>query len=293
MKLGVIFPQTESTADPGALREYVQSVEEMRFTHIGFYDHVLGASPDRPGGWLGPYTHEHLFHEVMVTLGYIAAITTRVELATEVLVLPQRQTAVVAKEAAEVDLLSGGRLRLGVGLGWNRVEMEALGMDFKTRGRRAEEQVEVLRRLWTEPVVEFRGEFHNLPNVGLNPLPGRQIPIWMGGTAESAKRRAARIADGWMMNTPTESDPPGALEHMREILVDLGRDPAEFGIEVRVGVRGGIEKASTRVAGWEEKGVSYTTINTMGAGLGWPAGHINALRELSQALSGMDTPATP
>ena len=288
MKLGVIFPQTESSADPGALREYVQSGEGMGYAHIGFYDHVLGASPERPGGWLGPYTHESPFHEVMVTLGYIAAITRRIELATEILVLPQRQTALVAKQAAEIDLLSGGRLRLGVGLGWNRVEMEALGMDFKTRGRRLEEQVEVLRRLWAEPLVDFQGEFHVLPDVGLNPLPGRQIPVWIGGTAESAKRRAARIADGWMMNTSTEPDPLGALQHMRETLVDLGRDPSEFGIEVRVGIRGGVEKATVRVGEWEERGVSHTTINTMAAGLQWPAGHIDALKELRQALSVVD-----
>src|ERR1700730_17841842 len=159
MKLGAIFPQTESSTDPGALREYVQAVEAIGYAHLGLYDHVLGASPDRPGGWRGPYTHEDLFHEVMVVLGYIAAITTRIELVTEILVLPQRQAARVAKQAAEVDLLSGGRLRLGVGLGWNRVEMEALGMDFTTRGRRSEEQIEVMRRLWTEPLVDFKGEF--------------------------------------------------------------------------------------------------------------------------------------
>lgn len=283
MKLGVIFPQTESSADAGALREYVQALEEIGYEHVAFYDHVLGVSPDRPGGWSGPYRHEHLFHEVFVVLGYIAAITARIELVTEILVLPQRQTALVAKQAAEVDLLSGGRLRLGVGLGWNRIEMEALGMDFATRARRAEEQVELLRRLWAEPVVDFHGEFHALPNVGINPLPGRQIPVWLGGTAEPAKRRAARIADGWMMNTAIEPDPPGALEQMRDILAGVGRDAAGFGIDVRVGVRGGLEKATARVADWRERGVTHTSINTMGAGLDWPAGHVEALRKLWEA----------
>src|SRR3981081_1949158 len=167
MKVGVIFPQNESSADPGALREYVEAIEDIGYDHLGFYDHVLGASPDRPGGWLGPYTDKDLFHEVFVVLGYIAAFTTRLELVTEVLILPQRQTALVAKQAAEVDVLSGGRLRLGIGLGWNRVELEALGMDFGNRARRVEEQVDVLRRLWTEPVVEFDGEFHHLPRVGI------------------------------------------------------------------------------------------------------------------------------
>jgi probable F420-dependent oxidoreductase len=172
VKLGVIFPQTESSADPGALREYVQAVEEIGYRHVAFYDHVLGVSPDRPGGWRGPYSHEDLFHEVFVALGYIAAITTRIELVTEILVLPQRQTTLVAKQAAEVDLLSGGRLRLGVGLGWNRVEMEAMGMDFATRARRAEEQVELLRRLWAEPLVTSRASFTPSPTSGSIPCRG-------------------------------------------------------------------------------------------------------------------------
>lgn len=284
MKLGAVFPQTESSADPGALREYVQAVEGFGYDHVALYDHVLGASPDRPGGWQGPYTHEHLFHEVFVTLGFIAAMTSRIELVTEILILPQRQTALVAKQAAEVDLLSGGRLRLGVGLGWNRVEMEALGEDFATRGRRAEEQVELLRRLWAEPLVDFRGEFDVIPSAGLNPLPGRQIPIWMGGTAEAAKRRLARIADGWMMNLPTEADPLAALEQVREFVADAGRDPAAFGVDVRVGVRNGADNSAEGAAEWRDRGVSHVSINTMAAGLDWPAGHVEALRRFREAF---------
>src|ERR1700716_2551984 len=171
MKVGVIFPQNESSADPGALREYVEAIEDIGYDHLGFYDHVLGASPDRPGGWLGPDTDKELFHEGFVVLGYIAAFTTRLELVTEVLILPQRQTALVAKQAAEVDVLSGGRLRLGIGVGWNPVEYEALGEDFRTRGRRSEEQIEVLRLLWTQEVVTYSRRWHQISHAGLNPRP--------------------------------------------------------------------------------------------------------------------------
>jgi probable F420-dependent oxidoreductase len=285
MKVGVIVPQTESSPDPGALREYVQAVEEIGYEHIAFYDHVLGASPDRPGGWRGPYTDKDLFHEVFVVLGYVAAFTSRIELVTEILILPQRQTALVAKQAAEIDILSSGRLRLGVGLGWNQVEMEALGADFHSRGRRIEEQIDVLRRLWAEPVVEFDGEFHHLARVGINPLPGRQIPIWMGGTAEAAKRRIARVADGWMMNTPTEVDPTGALEQMRHLLAGAGRDASTFGIEARVGLSGGLDRAITFADDWRLRGISHLSVNTMRAGLAWPGGHLDALRQFHDALA--------
>jgi probable F420-dependent oxidoreductase len=220
-----------------------------------------------------------------VVLGYIAAITARIELATEVLILPQRQAVLVAKQAAEVDILSGGRLRLGVGLGWNRVEMEAMGEDFHTRGRRIEEQVAVLRRLWTEPVVDLHGEFHHLPKVGINPRPERQIPIWFGGTADAAKRRAARLGDGWLMNTPTEADPRAALEQVRGYLAEAGRDPSTFGIETRVGLRGGIERATANADDWRQRGVSHLAVNTMSAGLAWPDGHLEALRQFHEALA--------
>lgn len=282
MKVGVVFPQTETSSDPAALRTYVEAVESMGFAHLVLYDHVLGAHPDRPGGWRGPYTDKDPFHEVFVTLGYMAAITSRLELVTGVLVLPQRQTALVAKQAAEVDVLSGGRLRLGVGLGWNEVEYGALGEDFSNRGRRVEEQVEVIRHLLAEPVVDFNGEFHKISRAGLNPLPGRRIPIWMGGTRGVAKRRAARIADGWMMNTPSEKDPRAALVEVRQMVVDAGRNPGDFGVEVRVRVAGGVDQTAAEVAEWQELEISHATINTMGAGLEWPQGHIDTLRRFTE-----------
>jgi probable F420-dependent oxidoreductase len=282
MKVGVVFPQNETTGDPGALREFVEAVESLGYAHVMLYDHVLGASADRPGGWRGPYTEKDAFHEVMVATGFMAAITTRIELVTGVLILPQRQTALVAKQAAEVDLLSGGRLRLGVGLGWNRVEYEALGENFQTRGRRIEEQVEVMRRLWADPLVQFNGEFHSIPDAGLNPLPGRRIPVWMGGSAPAAKQRLARIADGWMMNTPTESDPRGAVIEMKELVVAAGRDPKDFGIDVRFVLATGLEKAAEKISEMHELGISHATVNPMGAGLEWPSGHIDVLRRFTQ-----------
>ncbi|MDQ6746733.1 MAG: LLM class F420-dependent oxidoreductase [Candidatus Dormibacteraeota bacterium] len=282
MKVGAVLPQNETSADPGAMREYVEAVESLGYAHLAMYDHVLGADPDRPGGWRGPYTEQDPFHEVMVLMGYMAAITTRIELVSEVLILPQRQTALVAKQAAEIDILSGGRLRLGVGLGWNTVEYEALGADFHNRGRRVEEQVEVMRRLWVEPVIDFEGQFHRISKAGLNPLPGRRIPIWMGGTAERAKQRLARLADGWMMNMGTEKDPRAALLHVRELVTAAGRDPGTFGVDVRLGIADGLEKTASDMSEWQELGVSHASVMTMGAGLGWPAGHIDALRRFTE-----------
>ena len=286
MKVGVVFPQTETSADPGAIRDYVEGAESLGYAHVALYDHVLGADPGRPGGWRGPYTDRDPFHEVLVTLGFMAAITSTIELVTGVLVLPQRQTALVAKQAAQVDVLSGGRLRLGVGLGWNRVEYEALGEEFRNRGRRVEEQVEVLRRLWAEPVVDFHGEFHEITMAGIRPGPGRSIPIWMGGTAEAAKRRAARLADGWMMNTPTEKDPRQALVDMRAMVAEAGRDAGTFGTEVRFSISDGLEQSAAAMSEWRELGISHATLNTMGAGLDWPGGHVEALRRFA-ALYGL------
>src|SRR5499425_3569867 len=198
MKIGVVLPQTEIGNDPGAIKAYAEAVEEMGFTHILVFDHVLGANPERPGGWKGPYTYRHAFHEPFVLFGFLAAATRRLGLATGIVILPQRQTALVAKQAAAVAVLSGGRLRLGVGVGWNHVEYEALNENFHTRGRRVSEQIAVMRKLWTEPIVNFKGSYPHLDRAGLNPLPvQRPIPVWMGGMAEPVLKRVAEISDGW------------------------------------------------------------------------------------------------
>ena len=194
MKMGVVFPQTEFPPDPIAIRDYAQTVEGLGFTHLLVYEHVLGANPERPGGWQGPYTHQHPFYEPFVLFSYLAALTQRLEFVTGILILPQRQTALVAKQAATLDVLCGGRLRLGIGIGWNAVEYTALGENFRNRGRRIEEQVALLRQLWTQPLVNFEGKWHQVPDAGLNPLPVQQpIPLWFGGQAEEVLRRTARL----------------------------------------------------------------------------------------------------
>ncbi len=189
MRIGVVFPQTEIGPDAGAVRRYAQGVEALGYTHILAYDHVVGADPEMHAPWTGPYDVHTQFHEPMVLFGYLAAVTT-LELVTGIIILPQRQTVLAAKQAAEVDLLTGGRFRFGVGLGWNPVEYEALGKDFSSRGRRMDEQVALLRRLWTEPTVTFDGTFDRVTGAGLAPLPvQRPIPLWMGAYTPGSRGR--------------------------------------------------------------------------------------------------------
>ena len=207
MKLGVVFPQTESGVDPIAIRDYAQAVEGMGYDHLVTYDHVLGASTTTRPDWTGPYTSETLFHEPFVLFGYLAGLTKVIELVTGILILPQRQTALVAKQAAEVDLLSGGRLRLGIGVGWNDVEYEGLNLDFGDRGVRSEEQIVVLRALWAEPSITFKGRWHTIDNAGINPLPPRRaIPVWIGGYSEATLRRVGSIGDGWFPWIPPNDE---------------------------------------------------------------------------------------
>lgn len=280
MKLGVVFPQTEIGSDPAVIREYAQTAESLGYDYLLVYDHVLGANPERPGGWNGPYTFRETFHEPMVLFGYLAALTQRIELVTGVVILPQRQTALVAKQAAEVDVLCGGRLRLGVGIGWNAVEYEALNKDFHTRGRRVEEQAALLRQLWTQPVVTFKGEYHTISDAGINPMPVQQpIPLWFGGHADAALRRIARIADGWIASGMVFDRLKPEVDKLRGYVADAGRDPAAFGVDVRVSLRSTPPEAWTReVERWRGAGVSHLCLNTMNAGLSSPREHIEMIR---------------
>ena len=235
MKIGVVFPQTEFPPDPLAMRDYAQAVEGLGFTHLLAYEHVLGANPERPGGWTGVYTYQHSFYEPFVLFSYLTPLTQRLEFVTGILILPQRQTALVAKQAATLDVLCGGRLRIGIGNGWNAVEYTALGENFKNRGQRIEEQVNLLRQLWTEPLVNFDGHWHQVPDAGLNPLPvQRPIPLWFGGQAEEVLRRAARMGDGWMPNYRQVEQAFAALDLLGRSLDEAGRDPARFGMEPRL-----------------------------------------------------------
>jgi probable F420-dependent oxidoreductase len=284
MRIGVVLPQSEIGGDVGAVRAYGQGVEELGFGHVLAYDHVVGADPAVHHGWAGPYDVRTTFHEPLVLFGYLAAVTS-LELATGIIILPQRQTTLVAKQAAEVDLLSGGRFRLGVGLGWNRVEYEALGQYFTTRGRRIEEQVGLLRRLWTQQSVTFTGDFDRVTGAGLAPLPiQRPIPIWFGGQSAPAYRRAGRLADGWF---PQMSPGPGldeAIALVRKAAVDAGRNPADLGMEGRVRWTGDAGELADQAQRWRASGATHLAINTMDAGFATVDDHLAALATAATAL---------
>ena len=287
MKMGVVFPQTEFPADPIAIRDYAQTVEGLGFTHLLVYEHVLGANPERPGGWQGPYTHQHPFYEPFVLFSYLAALTQRLEFVTGILILPQRQTALVAKQAATLDVLCRGRLRLGIGIGWNAVEYTALGENFRNRGRRIEEQVALLRQLWTQPLVNFAGKWHQVPDAGLNPLPVQQpIPLWFGGQAEEVLRRTARLGDGWMPNYRQVEQARPALDLLRRSLEEYGRDPASFGLEPRLNYSiGGPAEWMAMIQAWQAVGATHMSVNTMGCGFSTPAAHLEALRKFAQVCT--------
>ena len=292
MKLGAVFPQTEIGSDPDAVKAFAQAAESLGYEYILAYDHVLGADTANRPEWRGGYRLEHAFHEPFVLFSYLAGVTERIQLATGVIILPQRQTALVAKQAAALDVLSGGRLRLGVGVGWNAVEYEALGQDFRTRGRRYEEQVEVLRLLWTQESVTFEGRWHSVPAAGINPLPvQRPIPIWMGGASgmgndERVLRRIARLADGWILNQRAEGTAREDIARFREAVRDQGRDPASVGVDGRVPLdsANAIDQAARALETWINLGADYAALNTMNAGLTTPDAHIDALRRFKEAV---------
>ena len=286
MQIGVVFPQTEIGADPGGVRAYGEAVEELGFEHLLVYDHVLGADPAGHPGFSGPYTSASLFHEPFVLFGFLAAVAPRLELVTGVIILPQRQTALVAKQAAEVDVLSGGRLRLGLGIGWNDVEYEALGMNFHDRGRRFEEQIMLLRELWQQPVVTFDGRYHQVSAAGINPLPvGRSIPIWIGGSAEAALERAARLADGYFPQRPLEGGWEATIEKIHRWLAEAGRDPDSFGIDARINLAQSTpDEWCTQAEEWRSLGATHLSLNTMGAALDGPDAHVQRLQEALAAL---------
>ncbi len=286
MQLGVVFPQNEIGEDPGAVRAFAEAAEDLGYEHLIFYDHVLGADTSRRPDWQGPYSYRDVFHEPMVTFGYLAALTGRIELVTAVIILPQRQTALLAKQAAQVDVLSGGRLRLGVGIGWNDVEYEALNENFHDRGKRSEEQVELLRALWTNEVVDFQGRWHSIPGAGINPLPvQRPIPIWFGGgRSDGVLRRIARMGDGWFPQLQADEQGRERMAAFRNFVAEAGRSQDDVGVDARVAVsRGGIDGALRDAGTWQEMGATHVSFNTLRAGLGSADEHIDALRRFKEA----------
>ena len=294
MQVGAIFPQTEIGADPGAVREFVQATEDLGYDHMFIADHVLGADPQfHPEVARTPYTHRSVVHEPFTLLAYISAFTERLKFSTGILILPQRQTALVAKQAAEVDVLSGGRLRLGIGIGWNAMEYEALGQDFHTRGRRSEEQISVMRALWTQEVVNFEGRWHKITHAGINPLPVQQpIPVWIGigrgvnnDPPEQVLRRVARISDGWFpMISPDEAGQQ-VIARVHDYAREAGRDPSSIGMEFRVRIAGRpTEDWVTEAKAWEDMGATHLTVETRRGGLSSTDEHIEAIRQFKEAL---------
>ena len=284
MKLGVIYPQIELRGDPDGVRRIGLEAEALGFASLVAYDHVLGASHDREPKLTGPYTEHHPFHDPLVMFGYLAAITSRITFTTGVLILPQRQTALVARQAADVDLLSGERLRLGVGLGWNHVEYDALGQDFTRRGARVEEQVDLLRRLWAEPLLEFTGKFDRIDRAALNPRPKRSIPIWMGGFADVALRRAARIADGFIF-ADGAADGMAQIERMKDLLSEAGRPLAGFGLQCNMLKAKTPEQLVEMALRWRDAGGTDAAFATMGQGFETVDQHLDHIRRVADALA--------
>lgn len=262
MRIGLTFPHNVEPTG-AAIGALGRAIEDAGFDYICSLDHVAGAHPDRFGDTpYNGYTHETPTHEVMTLFSHLAAITNRIGFATTALILSQRQTALVAKQTAELQLLSAGRLRLGVVIGWNHAEAESMGADFRTRARRMEEQIEVLRRLWTEPLVSFEGRFHRLDRVGINPLPTTPPPIWIGGGYEDALlRRVARLADGWLPSLSSTGDFPGALTRLRSYLIEAGRNASSFGIEVRLNqARLHRERWAAQIGEWQALGATHVAV---------------------------------
>jgi probable F420-dependent oxidoreductase len=285
MQIGVVYPQTDLPTDRETVRAYVRQVEELGYRHVEIYDHVLGADPAVHAGWKGPYNVDTTFHEPLVFYGFLAAIT-QLELVTAIVVAPQRQTALLAKQAAEVDILSGGHFRLGIGIGWNPVEYEALGQNFSTRGEREEEQIGLLRRLWTERSVTHDGKFDRITGAGLAPMPiQRPIPIWLGGMSPAAYRRMGRLADGWFPRVV----PGPELDQARAIIAaaaaEAGRDPAAIGMEPRVTWGdGGTDELIRSAQQWRDAGATHLSVDTMGSGLPGLDAHLDVLARAGEAF---------
>ncbi len=282
MNIGAVFPHLEIGSDPMVIRDWAQAAEEIGYSHLLIYDHVIGAEHEgrEPPLW-GPYTEESAFHELFVLFGYLAACTEKVGLASGILILPQRQTVLVAKQAAEVDLLSGGRLRLGVGTGWNYVEYDSLNESFSNRGKRQVEQIELMRKLWTEPVVDYTGEWHRVERAGLKPLPDRQIPVWFGGFTDIVFKRAAQIGDGFIFGSG-QSENLAAMEKLAGYLREEGRSLEDFGVEALLNYQSGPDQWADEIRAWQDVGAQYVSMRAMalrgqGDGLTSPQQHIDIL----------------
>lgn len=289
MDFGISFPQTQIGNDPVVIRDFVRTAEDLGFERLTLVDHILGAKDARDTPWAVHYTIQYGFHEPMTLFAWIAGFTEKIRLVTANIVLPQRQTELVAKQAAEIDILTGGRLVLGIGVGWSSSEYKALGMDFSNRGARIEEQVELLRRLWCDELVEFQGQWHQISDMGMNPRPiQRPIPIWFGAMADVAIRRAARIGDGWLMSpraTP-DDDMKRKVEIFRETARTTGRNPDDLGIDATVFAQDrGPEEWLAEAEAWRAIGATSITFRTSESGFTNVDQHLAAMRKLAEATN--------
>ncbi len=286
MQIGAVLPHNEIGTDPGAIRAYLQGVEEVGMTHLLIYDHVLGADPDRPGGFKGPYDKDVAFHEPLTFLAYAAGVTERIELVTAVLVLPQRQAALVAKQAAQVALLSNDRLRLGVGTGWNTVEYQALNEDFTNRGKRQEEQIDLMRQLWTSDAFSFDGRWHTVDRASINPRPSRPVPIWFGGSAPAVLERCARMGDGWMPLGGANDRSAAMLDQIRGHREAAGQTMDGFGVQAQAQYAGGdVERWRKHAGRWAGIGATHLAVATHNAGPCDVDGHLARIVEYREATS--------
>ncbi len=280
MEFGAVFPHNEIGTDPGAIRDYAQGAEALGATHLLIYDHVMGADPNRPGGWKGAYDKDVAFHEPLTAFAFIAAVTEKIDLITTILILPQRQTVLVAKQAAEVALLSGNRFRLGIGTGWNKIEYEALDVAFSHRGERQEEQVDLLRKLWMEDSLSYNGKYHTVSAASINPRPSQPIPIWFGGSAPALLKRCARLGDGWIPLMGANDAARQCIETIRSHREAAGGSMEGFGIQAQAQYAGGTpERWASHAAKWRDLGATHLAIATHNAGKTSVEGHLGRIEE--------------
>lgn len=279
MRIGITYPQNELRGDPEAVRSIGLAAEELGYDHLLAYDHVLGATHDREPKLTGPYTENDPFHDPFVMFAYLAGMTQRLQFVTGILILPQRQTVLVARQAADLDLLSAARLRLGVGIGWNYVEYTALGQDFHSRGKRLAEQVELLRRLWEEPLVDFSGSFDRVDRAALNPRPRRRIPIWFGGFAEAALRRAAALGDGFIFS----GNGLEQVARLKQFVREAGRDADQFGLQNNIRAKQ-LQDVVDSILRWRDAGGTHASVVTMGRNFTSTDQHIDHMKAVADSL---------
>ena len=286
MEIGAVFPHNEIGTDPQAIKDYAQGVEELGVTHLLIYDHVLGADRDRPGGFEGPYDKDVAFHEPFTTFAFIAAVTKKLDMITTVMILPQRQTVLVAKQAAELAILSNNRFKLGIGVGWNAVEYTGLNENFKNRGKRQEEQVELMRLLWESEVLEYEGDYHHIDKASINPRPSKSLPIWFGGGAPQLIERCADLGEGWIPLMGPNEAARNTLSAIKEKRESKGLDRDNFGVQAQAQYAGGdAERWNKHAEKWRNLGASHLAIATHNAEPTNVDGHLGRIQEYLNAVT--------